>query len=163
MARTRHELDRDAKVSEILGAAEKQLLREGYAGLSVAGLARDLNLAQNAVYWYFPSKDHLFVAAIEQILRGIVARKPPRRRGLEGQVLWFVDQLAEIDHVQAAMHDRARSSPVVADFEAELEATWRRMLSNVLAEQCAGRGPVPGRICSSRDDPGRPLPRSPRS
>jgi AcrR family transcriptional regulator len=135
MARTRTDVDRDAKVAEILEAAERRLREGGYPALSVAGIARELGVAQNALYWYFPSKDHLFVAALERMLRAIVASKPPRRGGLERQVLWFVDRLAEIEHVQAAMHEQARSSAVVAEFAAGLDATWRTMLGNVLRDR----------------------------
>lgn len=135
VARTRLELDRDEKVAQILDAAERRLRESGYPALSMVALARELGLAQNALYWYFPSKDHLFVAALEQMMRGIVARKPPRRGGLDRQVMWFVDQLAELEHVRAAMYERARVSPVVADFVSELSATWRTMLTNVLAGQ----------------------------
>ena len=135
MARTRPELDRDAKVAQILEVAERQLRDGGYGALSVVAIARELDLAQNAVYWYFPSKDHLFVAAVERILRGVVARKPPKTGGVERQVLWFVDRLAEIEDVRTGLHDRARVSPVVAGFVAEMNATWRRMLSNVLRDR----------------------------
>ena len=135
MARTRTELDRDEKVDQILEAAERRLREGGYGALSVVGLARELGLAQNAGYWYFPSKDHLFVAALERVFRGIVARKPPKRGGADRQVLWFVDQMAEIEHLRAAMHERARASPVVAEFAAAGAATWRQMLTNVLADR----------------------------
>ena len=133
--RTRTELDRDAKVAEILEAAERRLREGGYDALSVVGIARELGLAQNALYWYFPSKDHLFVAALERMMRSIAAGKPPRRGGIERQVMWFVDRLAEHDQVRAAMYDRARTSPVVAEFTSELNATWRRMLAHVLADR----------------------------
>jgi AcrR family transcriptional regulator len=133
MPRTRQELDRESKVDEILEAAVRRLGEGGYEALSVAGIARELGLAQNAIYWYFPSRDHLFVAALERMLRDIVARKPPRQRTLERKVLWFVDQLQEIEPVRAAMYERARTSPVVADFADELNRTWHRMLTNVLA------------------------------
>jgi hypothetical protein len=68
------------------------------------------------------------------MMRAIVARKPPRRGDVSGQVTWFVDQLAELEPVRAAMHEQARTSPVVADFVEALDATWRRMLTNVLAD-----------------------------
>lgn len=135
MPRTRTELDREAKAEEILAAAERRLREGGYGALSIAAIARELGVAQNAVYWYFPSKDHLFVAALERILRAIVARKPPKRGGMERQVTWFVDQLAEVEHLRAALHDQARTSEVVADFAAGLDATWRTMLGNVLADR----------------------------
>jgi AcrR family transcriptional regulator len=135
MPKTRTELDRETKTGEILAAAEGRLRDGGYPALSIAAIARELGLAQNAIYWYFPSKDHLFVATLERMLRDIAGRKPPKRGGVERQVTWFVDQLAEIEHVTAAMHEQARSSPVIARFATALDATWRSMLSNVLAER----------------------------
>src|SRR4051812_49063246 len=135
MPKTRTDVDRDAKVAEILDLAEGRVRDGGYAALSIAAIARELGLAQNALYWYFPSKDHLFVGALERMMRGIVARKPPRGGGIERQVMWFVDRLAEHDHVRAAMYDRARVSPVVAEFVEELNATWRRLLAHVLTER----------------------------
>ena len=133
-------MDREEKVGEILAAAERRLREGGYGDLSVVAIARELGLAQNAVYWYFPSKDHLFVAAVERMLRAIVARKPPRRGGLERQVTWFVDQLAEVEHVLAAVRQQARASPVVAEAAATLDATWRTMLGNVLRAQIPDDG-----------------------
>jgi AcrR family transcriptional regulator len=98
----------------------------------VAGIARELGIAQNAVYWYFPSKDHLFVAGLERMLRDIHARKPPPDRALETKVLFFVEQLAQMTDVRAALQERARASDIVATFAASLDALWRRMLTNVL-------------------------------
>jgi AcrR family transcriptional regulator len=132
MPRTRTDIERVAKEAEILDAAQRRLRDGGYDALSVAAIARELGIAQNAVYWYFPSKDHLFVAALERMLRDIVARKPPRQRSLESKVLWFAERLAELQDVRAAMHERARVSPVVADFAVRLNDTWRRMLTNVI-------------------------------
>src|SRR2546423_3715156 len=102
MARTRTEIDRETKVEQIVSAAERQLREGGFAALSIAAIARELGIAQNAVYWYFPSRDHLFVAALERLLRGVLASKPPRQRSLERKVLWFVDRLSELEEVRAA-------------------------------------------------------------
>ena len=135
MARTRTQLDREAKVDEIVEAAVGRLREGGYDALSVVGVARDLGVAQNAVYWYFPSKDHLFVAALERMLRDIHARKPPASQALEKKVLFFVEQLDALADVRAAMFDRARTSEVVAEFAAALDAMWRRMLTNVLRDK----------------------------
>src|SRR2546426_4956541 len=113
MPRTRSELERDAKVDEIVEAAERRLRKGGYEALSVAGIARELRLAQNAIYWYFPSKDHLFVAALERMLREIAARKPTRSVGEVERILWFTDQFQVLSHLRGAMNERARDSQVV--------------------------------------------------
>lgn len=133
MPQTRADISRDEKMEEILGAAERRLAEGGYEALSVAGIARELGIAQNAVYWYFPSKDDLFVAALRRLLAGIVARKPSHQDADDVErILWFTDQFEELSTLRAAMTERARSSQVVADFVAELDGLLDQMLSNTL-------------------------------
>jgi AcrR family transcriptional regulator len=132
MPRTRQAATRDDKVGDILGLAQGRLREGGYDGLSIASIARELGIAQNTIYWYFPSKDHLFVATLERMLRQTMARKPSHGVGKIEQVLWFTDQFAALSNLRAAMTDRARSSKVVATFVAELDASLDRMMSNML-------------------------------
>jgi AcrR family transcriptional regulator len=134
MPKTRPAESRDKKMSEILTAAEKRLRSGGYEALSVAALARELGLAQNAIYWYFPSKDELFVATLNRMLEKIAARKPSRQVGALERILWFTDQLQVVSSMKGAMNDRARSSPAVADFVERLDALLSRMLSNALRD-----------------------------
>src|ERR1700682_1365790 len=94
MPKTRAQVPRAAKVDEIVAIAVRRLRSDGYDGLSVAAIARELGLAQNAIYWYFPSKDDLFVAALEQMLRDVAARKPSRSKDHLERILWFTDQFA---------------------------------------------------------------------
>ena len=137
MPKTRQQVSRDDKVDEIVELAERRLREGGYEALSVAALARELGIAQNAIYWYFPSKDHLFVAALERMLKEIGARKPSREVGEIERILWFTDQFQALSGLRAAMTERARSSEVVADFVKELDALLSRMLSNALRDHVA--------------------------
>ena len=98
----------------------------------MADLARELGLAQNAIYWYFPTKDHLLVAAVERILHDVLARKP-RRGGIVGHVLWFTERLGELQDLRLTIRERARSSDVVAAFEADVVALLRFMLVSALS------------------------------
>lgn len=137
MPKTRPTLTKEQKRSAITEVARRVLLDDGYEALSVAAIARELGLAQNSIYWYFPSKDHLFVAALEEMLHDIAARKPGRWDDPTQRVLWFTDQFADLSSLRGAMTERARSSPVVAEFVAGLDALLSRMLAN------AFRGHVP--------------------
>jgi AcrR family transcriptional regulator len=130
--KTRQAIARDEKIEEILAIAEERLREGGYEALSVAGIARELGVAQNAIYWYFPSKDHLFVAVLERLLREIAARKPSKAVGEVERILWFTDQFRVFSDLRGAMNERARSSPVVANFVADLDALLSRMLANAL-------------------------------
>jgi TetR/AcrR family transcriptional regulator, cholesterol catabolism regulator len=132
--RTRQARSRDEKVDEILGAAERRLRDGGWDALSVAAIARELGLAQNAVYWYFPSKDHLFVAALERMLEQIATRKPRHEVGKVERILWFTDQFAALSDLRATMSERARHAPVVAAFVERLDDLLQRMLANTLRD-----------------------------
>jgi AcrR family transcriptional regulator len=128
--KTRPTMSKEEKADEILEAAERRLREGGYEALSVAAIARELGVAQNSIYWYFPSKDHLFVATLERMLRGIAAGKPSRSKSTVERILWFTDQFEALSGLRAAMTERARSSQVVGDFVAALDELLSRMLSN---------------------------------
>jgi AcrR family transcriptional regulator len=135
--RNRTEIGRERKIAEILEVAEPRLREGGYDALSIARIARELNLAPNSIYWYFSSKDELFAVAVEHMLLDIVARKPPNRRSLARRVLWFVEQLDELENLRIGLYDRARASPVVAELVSRLDASSRLMLGNALSGEVA--------------------------
>jgi AcrR family transcriptional regulator len=165
MPKTRTRVPRAVKVEEILGVAERRLRSGGYEALSVAAIARELGLAQNAIYWYFDSKDHLFVAALEQMLRDIAARKPSRSKDHLERVLWFTDQFDVLWGLRGAMAERARSSQVVADFVESLDELLSRMLANAFRDHLpeeqlpiavrAFRATVEGTFVNALDRPDR--------
>ena len=64
MPATRPHLDRDLKRKQILDAADDLFLRDGYDSTAMAAVARGAGVANNAVYWYFPSKDDLLAAVL---------------------------------------------------------------------------------------------------
>jgi AcrR family transcriptional regulator len=133
MGRTRPAKTREDKMGEILAAAEAQLRAGGYQALSVAALARELGLAQNAIYWYFASKDDLFVATLRRMLAAISARKPSRSVGDVERILWFTEQFHALSDLRGAMGERARSSQTVAAFVQELDELLSRLLAGALA------------------------------
>jgi AcrR family transcriptional regulator len=129
--RTRATVDRNAKVDEIVSAARAQLQESGYSGLSIVGIARSLGVAQNAIYWYFPTKDHVFVAAVDRMLHEILEQKPRAGTPLR-HVLWFANRLHEFQDLRVTMHDRSRHSEVVAAYEADVVELLRVLLSGAL-------------------------------
>ena len=134
MPKTRVDKTREQKAAAILEVAGRQLGDGGYPALSVAAIGRELGVAQNTIYWYFPSKDDLFVAALSRMLEEIHAGKPSKRAGKVEQILWFADQFEELSGLRGAMTERARESTVVAEFVEELDALLSRMLSGALAD-----------------------------
>ena len=135
--RTRTEVNRDQKVAQLVDAAIERLRQGGYEALSVAAIARDLGLAQNAVYWYFPTRDHLFVAAVERMVEWILANKPSTGSMVDHVVL-FVEHLDMSNGILASLYMRARVSPVVAEYEASFLRRRRALLHEVVAASGPG-------------------------
>ena len=133
MPKTRTTLDRDEKVTEILDATERRLRDGGYGAVSVAAIARELGLAHSAVYWYFPSKDHLLVSAFEHVVKKLLANKPKETRDVTERILWFVEQLGELYPIRASLHERAQTSKIVADYLDDFNERLRKMATNVLS------------------------------
>jgi len=70
-------IDRPATKGErtrlaLLEAAVERFARDGYRGTSVAEIARDANLSGTAAYAYFPNKEALFVAAVDEDAAGVI-------------------------------------------------------------------------------------------
>ena len=129
MPKTRHDIDRATKVTGLLDVAEQSFRDKGYAATTTAAVARAAGVTQNSLYWYFPSKDHLFVAVLDRMLAALVAdARAHRGRPITGQIIRVTERLEETQSLEGAVADRARESPVVADFAARMRLTLQQVL-----------------------------------
>jgi AcrR family transcriptional regulator len=136
LPKTRHEKDRSAKVTELLDVAERLFNERGYGGTTTAALAGAAGVAQNGVYWYFPSKDHLFVAVLERMLDRLVADMARvSRRPLVDQVLFTIDRLEQTQDLGAALAERARTSDIAAAFRDRMSSTLRETLIAAISRE----------------------------
>ncbi len=124
-------MDREDKIEEILDAAKRVLRSGGYDALSFKQIADELGLARGALYWYFPSKDDLFVAAAASAFNDALSR-PPVRAGYARRISWAVERLAELQPINIALHDRARHSDPAAQLEQTIQEQMCARLRDVL-------------------------------
>jgi TetR/AcrR family transcriptional regulator, cholesterol catabolism regulator len=124
---------RDDKVEEIIEAARRQVAEGGPAALSIAGISRDLGVAQNAIYWYFPSRDHLLVAVARRMMEDVAARKPSSAHSVSDRAVWIVNRLADFYPVAMMLQERAEASEVAREFRDDLEQLLRGMVVNLVA------------------------------
>ncbi|MGA9874615.1 MAG: helix-turn-helix domain-containing protein [Solirubrobacteraceae bacterium] len=135
MPATRPHLDRDLKRKQILDAAEKLLLRNGYEATAMAQVARRAGVANNAVYWYFPSKDDLLAAVLgrrqERALENLPARETLTP---DEQALAMLTQLDQVAKLTATVHERAQHSTAVAEMHEAFHAAADRLLQSLLQD-----------------------------
>jgi len=146
MPRNRPERAREEKAAEIVAIAQRLFLAGGYEGTTMAAIAREAGVATNVVHWYFATKDELFVAALDALQVQSLAELESRhlaeatpgdeRRQLQALLTEFVCGRLAMYEIIATIHERARCSPVVAEFH---DRTHRRYADH-LGRAVAGCG-----------------------
>ena len=131
---------REARVASIVDTAWDLAQREGIAGLTLRGLARELGLSQPSLYEYFESKHALYDALFDdgnrQLLERLDTLRLPKdlRRGVKAFMRAFTDFALEDDARRQLLFQRpipgfepsaasyARAEQVLARATALLEA-----------------------------------------
>jgi AcrR family transcriptional regulator len=134
MPATRPHLDRDLKRKQILDAAEKLLLRNGYDATAMAEVARRAGVANNAVYWYFPSKDDLLAAVLQRRQERTLENLPARAMTPDEQALALLAQLDQVAKLTATVHERAQHSAAVAEMHEAFHAAADRLLRSLFRD-----------------------------
>jgi AcrR family transcriptional regulator len=95
MARPKSDID-----LRIVRAARERFLHDGVDGASLRSIADEAGTSVGMVYYYFPTKDDLFLAVVEETYAKLLARLEERTRrepGVEARVRVLFRALAEID------------------------------------------------------------------
>lgn len=112
----------------VLAAAVERFARDGFRSTSVADIARDAQVSSAAVYSYFPNKEALFVAAVDEDTAGIVGEgliRGPASLGEAWPDVMLLELLSALDR-----HPLARR--ILAGLEPEFTV---RLLSISALEQ----------------------------
>lgn len=133
---------------EILDAAAKLFAQRGYADMATQALADALDVGKGTIYRYFPSKQALFLAAIDRLMRRLhvaidarVARvaDPLERipQGVETYLTFFAEHP---EFVELLIQERAlfkdRQQPLYFEHRVVRAERWKELYRGLIA---AGR------------------------
>ncbi|MBI2706281.1 MAG: TetR/AcrR family transcriptional regulator [Actinobacteria bacterium] len=144
----------DAATPQRKGAATRQTIleaaiirfgREGYRSTSVADIARDAGVGSTITYAYFPNKEALFLAALDEDAAGVIAEGVSATLGADS-AKWsqslMITLLSAVDHHPLARRVLAGLEPHVTDRMVDIPALaqLRKSIAERLrADQMAGR------------------------
>jgi AcrR family transcriptional regulator len=126
----------------LLDAAERVLVRLGYQGATLDGIAAEAGFTKGAVYWHFKNKEALFLelladgmrrnaAAAEQILT-VLAQYPERLDEVLGE--WFdrFDANSNVPLLGLEMDLESRRNPSLAALLDQVVGVQRKAVSQFL-------------------------------
>jgi TetR/AcrR family transcriptional regulator, transcriptional repressor of aconitase len=155
MPKVTHEY-RDARRDQILSAARRCFLRDGFHATSMQDLFAEAGLSSGAVYSYFASKDDVITAIAEENMRDVVAMihdvansQPGRPVGTVLADIFNILQAKDADDGLAGLAvlawSEALRNPVLANRFADLFAQMRADLTEVVRNH-QGAGNLPRHV-----------------
>ena len=125
--------DREEKRQELIAAASRLFIEDGYEATSMAKLADAAGVSGNTIYWYFADKDDVFIAVLDAVMEDAWADyQDVVERPLEERLLWVVRQLRTMHRLVTTLHARIGRSPALNtwhdNFHEMAEGLWRSTL-----------------------------------
>jgi TetR/AcrR family transcriptional regulator, transcriptional repressor of aconitase len=147
---------RDARRDQILSAARRCFLRDGFHATSMQDLFAEAGLSSGAVYGYFASKDDVIVATAEDNIRDFVAMirevasgEPSRSIGTILADVMTMVRTRDAEHGTAGLAvlawSEALRNPALASRFADLFAQIRTDLIEIVDKQ-QDAGKLPGDV-----------------
>ena len=133
---TKPHQDREEKCAELISAARRLFIEDGYDATSMAALARAAGVAPNTIYWYFDDKDDVLIAVLDAVLvdalaaYGGIADLP-----LEEQLYWTAGQLQQISRLVTTVHARIGRSEALNTWHESFHATTEGLLRAILEQR----------------------------
>lgn len=135
MPANRPRQDREEKRLELISAARRLFIEDGYESTSMSALAKAAGVAGNTIYWYFGDKDDVLVAVLNGVLSDALADyQQVTARPLEEQLLWVVSTLQQMRRLVATVHARAAQSPAVDGWHTGFHLMAETLLRSTLEQ-----------------------------
>jgi TetR/AcrR family transcriptional repressor of nem operon len=141
----------------IVQTALRLFARHGYHAVSIADILRESGCKKGTLYYYFPSKEELGYAAIDETLRLILEQGAASHLQINqhpiDRLLWVVDSLPNVTMSEATAISgtdiAVRMASVHEGFRKRLHPTLDAMVRQ--AEENTRRGVAGGQIADSVD------------
>ncbi|MEU7004664.1 TetR/AcrR family transcriptional regulator [Nonomuraea sp. NPDC046570] len=136
MPKNRQTVPREERTGELLAAATELFLSRGYDGATMADISSAAGVARANVYWYFPSKDHIFAAVMDRMLAREIKALEEEHSDADAMT-HLVRGLADMRvfrPLHIAMHERLLHSPEVAAAHDRF-LDWIRRLVHELVDE----------------------------
>ncbi|POM22561.1 HTH-type transcriptional regulator AcrR [Actinomadura rubteroloni] len=147
MPRNRRPQDREEKREEILAAARRLFIDDGYESASMGQIAKSAGVTVNTIYWYFRDKDDLLVAVLDRLLTEALAQYTTiADRPLGDRLLWAVDRLEQLHGLVNTVHARAPASPAVHAWHTAFHELADALIADDLRQAGAAEADLPAMI-----------------
>lgn len=154
LGRPPNEALRSQRREEILVAAAEVFSQRGFAGADTQTVADRIGIAKGTIYNYFPSKEELFLAAVDHLMirlqqavdaavEGSTEPFEQVRKALEAYLKFFETQPQSVELlIQERAHFKDRATPTYFEHRERNMGRWRDLLLSLIESGRARQAPV---------------------
>lgn len=112
MARNKQLQDRTEKRDEVVAAASRLFIGEGYDATPMSRIADAAGVAPNTIYWYFQDKDAVLIAVLDKVVMDAWSEyQAVSERPISELLQWLLSQLQAASKLVTTVHARIGRSP----------------------------------------------------
>lgn len=139
--------DRGEKRAELLSAARRLFIEDGYEATSMAALAKSVGVAGNTIYWYFTDKDDVLLTVLNAVLSDVMADyQKIATAPLEDQLVWVVRQLRQVNRLVNTVHSRVAQAPAIDAWHNNFHEVTEGMLRSALEQAGVDRTAIDAEV-----------------
>jgi AcrR family transcriptional regulator len=143
MPRNRAPLDRTEKRAEIVAAATKLFVDDGYDNTTMGKIATAAGVTANTIYWYFRDKDQLLIGVLDDVHAETLARFAALgEQPLGDRILWAVRELTRYHRLVDTVHVRKTHSPEIDNWHNGFHLAWEGWIASNLIQSGTSRDDV---------------------
>jgi AcrR family transcriptional regulator len=137
MPRNRQQIPKAEREAALVEQARELFIAKGYRGTRVAEVGRAAGIASAAVHWYFPTKDDLFAAVLEQVFGEAIAEVEASDRAPRDRLEAFLSKTKGYRVLHRQAYERIEESEALRGVYTEL----LRWLEDLLLQSISERLP----------------------
>lgn len=138
--------------SQILAHAIRHFAKEGFASANLDQVIADIGCGKGTIYRYFKSKDDLFRAAVDEVMRGLLEATAPAagldpleqlREAVTGYLRYFARHPEYVELLMLERAEfRAREEPTYFAYRRTHSRRWDATFTRLMREGRLRRMPV---------------------
>jgi AcrR family transcriptional regulator len=138
LPRNRVQIPVEERRADLVAAATELFLERGYEGATMEDISKAAGVTRANIYWYFKSKDEVFAAVMEQMLRREIHALATEHAGLDAlsRLTRGLVDMRSYRSLHQAMHDRLSHSESVQ----RTHDTWLDWIRGMVGEVLDERG-----------------------
>lgn len=134
MPRNRQHIPRDERAADLLQAATAVFVAKGFTATTMADISEAAGVARANIYWYYPSKDDIFAAVMNELYSTEIARVMDGSATLDARsrLTSLLKQLYPYRALHLEMHTRIKQSAGVRSAHDKFMSQIRQLVYEVV-------------------------------